>query len=54
MVLERDHHQCGICGSEDLRLEVDHIMPLARGDSNLRTVCLVCHQRRSSRFRRAD
>lgn len=62
-VLERDGHQCQICGSFS-DLSVHHIIPLsAGGDStaaNLRVLCHTCHQkehghkseqRRKTRFR---
>lgn len=52
-ILERDGHQCLVCGAiEDL--EMDHIIPLSRGGahdpSNLQTLCRSCN---SSKYTRA-
>ena len=52
-VLERDGHHCLACGATGVRLEVDHVVPLAAGGSNhhsnLRTLCIACHRSRTSR-----
>ena len=45
-ILERDGHQCVLCGSR-ARLECDHIVPIADGGEhvpeNCRTLCRACH-----------
>jgi len=51
--LERDEYRCQLCGSEDVRLEVHHIIPFryfgiekyieANKLSNLKVVCTICH-----------
>lgn len=50
-VLERDRFQCRACGSCH-SLSVDHIMSRGSGGtddmSNLRTLCVVCHDKRHS------
>lgn len=48
-VLKRDGHRCKKCGRMG-RLEVDHIVPIAKGGEafampNLRTLCRHCHLR---------
>lgn len=49
MVLRRDGFACQYCGAKapDVRLHVDHIVPLARGGTddirNLRTACADCN-----------
>ena len=52
-VLNRDKFQCCSCGSRE-NLEVDHIIPLAKGGandlSNLQTLCSVCNRRKSDRL----
>ena len=44
-VLERDHHRCLACGSQD-NLTVAHITPISRGGNseidNLQTLCVSC------------
>ncbi|MGE3694438.1 MAG: HNH endonuclease [Dehalococcoidia bacterium] len=54
-VLKRDGYGCLACGVTGVRLEVDHIAPLAAGGSNelanLRTLCVPCHRKRRSRVR---
>lgn len=54
-VLRRDHWCCLWCKrgiSDDVRLEVDHILPWSAGGTNatdnLRTLCLDCNQGRSN------
>jgi 5-methylcytosine-specific restriction enzyme A len=46
-VLARDHFTCQRCGSRK-QLEVDHIVPVARGGSwemdNLWALCKTCHR----------
>lgn len=63
-ILERDHYECQWCKEEgkvttdkDTTLEVDHIKELndypelALENSNLRTLCKDCHNKRHNRFR---
>lgn len=49
IVFSRDEHKCRYCGSTK-NLEVDHIIPLARGGtsdmSNLQTLCADCNRRK--------
>lgn len=61
-VYERDKYQCQSCGKSDreTQLNVDHIIPLAKGGSNdisnLQTLCEQCNQQKKdnldSRFKR--
>ncbi|AUT02978.1 HNH endonuclease [Nostoc sp. CENA543] len=61
-VFQRDKYQCQSCGKTGLEtdLNIDHIIPLARGGqndiSNLQTLCCTCNQRKTDkidhRFRR--
>jgi len=48
-VLARDPHMCANCGSIN-ELEIDHIIPLARGGTNdldnLRILCKKCNQQK--------
>lgn len=50
IVKRRDGHMCCICQSTDF-LQVDHILPVARGGktvlTNLWTLCDICHSRRA-------
>lgn len=50
-VLRRDDYRCRLCGAcadDGVRLEVDHIIPIARGGSNeysnLWTLCFDCNR----------
>lgn len=51
-VFERDRYQCRSCGQTqiEVHLNIDHIIPLARGGSNdisnLQTLCQQCNQRK--------
>ncbi|MGL5034334.1 MAG: HNH endonuclease [Microcystaceae cyanobacterium] len=51
-VYQRDRHQCQGCGQTHLetQLNIDHIIPLAKGGSNdisnLQTLCQSCNQRK--------
>ena len=52
-VLARDAYRCRLCGRAG-RLEVDHVIPLARGGKpfdmdNLATVCVDCHREKTLR-----
>jgi 5-methylcytosine-specific restriction endonuclease McrA len=58
-VLRRDNWTCQHCGHRDVTgasLEVDHVLPVARGGSdeldNLRTLCRPCHRERTAADRR--
>jgi len=48
-ILERDSHRCRQCGSTD-HLEIDHIIPIVRGESNepdnLQVLCRPCNRRK--------
>jgi 5-methylcytosine-specific restriction endonuclease McrA len=50
LILKRDSYRCQICGaraSDDMTLEVDHRIPVAKGglntDDNLWTLCAECN-----------
>ena len=51
-LIERDGNRCAICGRNDLRLEVDHIVALQSAPrelrfwtlANLQLLCSVCHR----------
>lgn len=51
-VFQRDGSRCQYCGSTE-QLTVDHIIPLARGEShhlsNLQTLCRSCNSRKRDR-----
>jgi 5-methylcytosine-specific restriction protein A len=51
-ILERDHHRCQTCGARE-RLQVDHILPIAKGGSstprNLWTLCSDCQTVKTGR-----
>ena len=55
-VLKRDNFRCVYCGvtSKEARLEVDHIIPFAKGGSNdpinLQTLCQECNKGKSDRL----
>ena len=62
-ILERDNYECVMCKAEgrvttrnDAILEIDHIQELddypelALVDTNLRTLCRTCHNKRHGRF----
>lgn len=53
IVLSRDGHHCRHCGSPE-RLEIDHIVPIARGGSNhlenLQVLCRPCNARKGVRL----
>jgi len=57
-VLKRDNYRCVVCGASpavdhSVRLEVDHIVPVAKGGSNdlgnLRTLCQNCNVGKSDK-----
>lgn len=58
-IKERDDYTCQMCGisahtTENLLLEIDHIMPLAKGgitsEDNLQTLCWKCNRSKGSRI----
>ena len=61
-VFTRNKYQCQSCGQthQETELNIDHIIPLAKGGSNdisnLQTLCRKCNQRKTdkidTRFRR--
>lgn len=55
-IMERDHYTCQICGKhmpDEVGLQIDHIVPVARGGktvpSNLRVLCNKCNGRKGAR-----
>lgn len=46
LIYERDHGVCGICGEpvERSEMEMDHIIPLARGGTHEPSNCQPAHQ----------
>lgn len=54
-VMKRDRFRCTYCGTAgtDVELEVDHIIPVAKGGShhmsNLTTACRACNQSKGDR-----
>lgn len=57
-ILERDGHQCLECGCQEA-LEIDHIIPLAKGghptdEDNLQTLCRPCNARKRDRIRKGE
>jgi len=53
-VIARDQNSCVICGRDDIKLEVDHILERNRGGTdnleNLQTLCEICHKNKTNRF----
>ena len=49
----RDNYTCGYCGAFGVRLECDHIHPIALGglndDANLITACFACNRSKHSK-----
>ena len=56
-ILNRDGYRCQICGTSaiegSVRLEIDHVVPVAKGGrtepKNLRTLCQDCNSGKSDR-----
>ncbi|AFZ46291.1 HNH endonuclease [Cyanobacterium stanieri PCC 7202] len=61
-IYQRDNYRCQSCGkqNQETTLNIDHIIPLAKGGSNdmsnLQTLCAKCNQQKRDkldrRFRR--
>ena len=53
-IYERDHHRCRKCGRRTGDLEIDHIIPIAKGGkseySNLQTLCHRCNYKKGSKI----
>ncbi|MGK7932771.1 MAG: HNH endonuclease [Microcystaceae cyanobacterium] len=55
-VFQRNNYQCQSCGKtyQETDLQIDHIIPLAKGGSNdisnLQTLCSRCNQRKKHHF----
>ena len=55
-VLQRDNYQCQSCGANKQKasLNIDHIIPLAKGGSNdisnLQVLCSKCNQKKKHHF----
>lgn len=51
-IYERDHHRCRNCGRRTNDLEIDHIIPIAKGGKsnyeNLQTLCHRCNVKKGS------
>ena len=51
---ERDDYTCQYCGMRGVRLECDHVVPVARGGptvlSNLTTACFSCNRRKGAKL----
>lgn len=47
-VLKRDHYRCHLCNATGVPLEVDHVIPAAKGGSdaldNLQALCVPCNR----------
>lgn len=52
-VFNRDNHTCRYCGAQGVKLECDHIVPLAKGGShhksNLATACRDCNRKKAAK-----
>ena len=58
-ILKRDHYKCVKCGKggEDAQLEIDHIVPVAKGGNNhvgnLQVMCRTCNQNKGVKLERS-
>lgn len=54
-IYERDGYRCRICGRKTNDLEIDHIIPIAKGGKstydNLQTLCHRCNKRKGSNLK---
>lgn len=52
-IFERDDFTCAYCGARGVKLECDHIVPVARGgnheDENLTTSCKPCNRAKAAK-----
>lgn len=52
-LFQRDHHSCQYCGDKPVALEVEHIIPKARGGKNnwlnVTTACRACNAKKRDR-----
>ncbi len=52
-VFQRDGHRCQYCGSIEVRLSIDHVVPRSRGGGdvweNVATACMPCNVRKGNR-----
>ncbi len=52
-IFRRDDFTCGYCGAKGVRLECDHIVPVAAGgshdDDNLLTACKPCNRKKAAK-----
>ena len=48
LVFKRDSYTCVLCGASGVRIEVDHVVPVAKGGTdeldNLQTLCFECNR----------
>lgn len=53
-VIKRDNNICQICKADDVKLHVDHIIPISKGGksilSNLQTLCETCNLGKSNKI----
>ncbi|MEF3075192.1 HNH endonuclease [Methylobacter sp. Wu1] len=53
-IFARDNYTCQYCGSTNVDLQCDHILPLAKGgsneDDNLVAACVVCNRDKSDKL----
>lgn len=54
LVLKRDRYRCRLCNQSGVELEVDHVVPLNQGGTdmldNLQTLCRDCNRGKSDRL----